>query len=325
MLNALALFIAGLAILIVGAEFIVRGGTSLAARFRIPPLVIGLTIVAVGTSAPELAVGIDAVLYGNGDLAVGNIAGTNVVNILLILGLSALMRPLALRGTTLRLDLPMIVAASLAFLVMAADGSLSRVEGLFLVTASMAYTAAVVHMARQERRSEQVAAARELKSAALAPKRIGSRVRDLAVLLAGIAIVVMGADWLVRGSVDLARLWDVSDEFIGLTVIAIGTSSPELVTTVVSTIRNQRDIAVGNLLGSSAYNILFILGITCIVPSSAIPVAPLLTAVDIPVMTAVAFLCIPVFYSGRQITRAEGALFVGTYMGYLAYLLATRT
>jgi len=325
MLNALTLSVAGLAILIMGAEFIVRGGTSLAARFRIPPLVIGLTIVAVGTSAPELAVGIDAALYGNGDLAIGNIAGTNVVNILLILGLSALMRPLALRGTTLFLDLPMIVAASLALLVMAADGSLSRGEGLVLVAASMAYTAAVVHMARRERRSEQVAAARELKSAALAPQRNGSRVRDLAVLLTGIAIVVMGADWLVRGSVDLARLWEVSDEFIGLTVIAIGTSSPELVTTLVSTIRNQRDIAIGNLLGSSAYNILFILGVTCLVPSSAIPVAPLLTAVDIPVMTAVAFLCIPVFYSGREITRAEGALFVGSYMGYFAYLLATRT
>lgn len=325
MLSALVWSVAGLVFLIAGAEFVVRGGTELAARIGISPTVIGLTVVAVGTSAPELAVGIDAVLSGNGDLAVGNIAGTNIVNILLIFGLSALMRPLALRTETLWLDLPAIVAASLTFLVMASDGSLSRAEGIVLVAASLVYTAAIVHMARRENKARRASFAKDFADTEHSPESNGSAIWNLATLVLGIAVIVVAADWLVKGSVELARLWGVSDAFIGLTVVAIGTSSPELVTTIVATLKKQRDIAIGNLLGSSVYNILFILGVTCIVSPSEISLARSLIVIDIPVMTAVALACVPVFYSGREVSRTEGALFVSAYFAYLAYLTAVRT
>lgn len=316
---------AGLAVLVAGAEFVVRGGTQVAVRFGISPVIIGLTIVALGTSAPELAVGIDAVMKGNGDLAIGNIAGTNVVNILLILGLSALIKPLALRAETLWLDLPMIVVASLALYVMALDGHLTRLDGIILVTASFGYTAAIVLSARREASSVRVAFAQGLREP-ITPAQTGrSLALSLLTLGAGIVLIVVAADWLVQGAVDLARIWGVSEAFIGLTIIAIGTSSPELVTTVISTLKGQRDIAIGNLLGSSVYNILFILGITCIVPDAPVPVAAPLIAVDLPVMVAVALACIPVFSSGRSVSRIEGGCFVAGYAAYLGYLVVART
>lgn len=320
MLSALGWCLAGLVLLVVGAELLVRDGAKLASRLGISPAVIGLTIVALGTSAPELAVGIDAVLIGNGDLAVGNIAGTNVVNILLILGLSALMSPLALDRETTTVDLPAIVLASAALLLMARDGSLSREEGIVLIAGSLFYTAAIVRRAHQQ---HQAVHAQLEEHAGDDDPVAGTGIifARLAGLFAAIVIIVVGAHWLVNGAVDLAKLWGVSDEFIGLTIIAIGTSSPELVTTIVSTFKNQREIAIGNLLGSSVYNILFILGVTVVVPSSPVPVAPILTTVDIPVMTAVALVCVPVFWTGRRVSRQEGALFVGAYLAYLSYLV----
>lgn len=325
MLTALGQCLAGLVVMIAGAELMVRGGTWIAARLGISPIVIGLTVVAIGTSAPELAVGIDAVLHGNGDLAVGNIAGTNVVNILLILGLSAAIRALAISSETTRLHLPAIVAASFLLLFMAFDGSLSRIDGGILVGASLMYTAAVVYVSRRESRAVEPPFVNDAEGRAGPPATRHSIAANLSFLVVGIVIIVAAADWLVEGSIDLARIWGVPVEFIGLTIIAIGTSSPELVTTIVSTLRNQRDIAIGNLLGSSAYNILFILGVTCLFPSSPVPVARSLIAVDIPVMTAVALLCIPVFYSNREVSRLEGVLFVSAYMAYLIYLIVTRT
>ncbi|PZU88340.1 MAG: sodium:calcium antiporter [Shinella sp.] len=326
MLTALAWSAVGLLLLVAGSEFIVRGGTRFAGRLNISPVVIGATIIAIGTSTPELAVGIDSVLTGNGNLAIGNIAGTNVVNILLILGLSALMLPMAIRAETLLLDLPMIVVASCALLFMASDGYLSRNEGIILLIFSVGYTAAIIQSARRESRRVKAEFREELREMAPPPLLAGSSwQKELLAIVVGIAVVVYGADFLVKGTVDLARLWGVSEEFIGLTIIAIGTSSPELVTTIVSTLRNQREIAIGNLLGSSVYNILVILGITIVVPSEPVAVSPSLIGIDIPVMTAVALLCVPVFYSGRVVSRFEGALMVGLYLAYLAFLVVTRT
>jgi cation:H+ antiporter len=312
----------GLAALLAGAELVVRGGSTLAARLGVSPLVIGLTIVAIGTSAPELAVGIDAAVQGNGALAVGNIAGTNTVNILLILGLSAAIRPLSIRLQTLKLDLPVIVLASLMLLVMAWDGRLTRLEGLILVLSAFLFTAAVIHVARRESASVKAAFAGEFGAPARSRRAV---LIELLGLAAGLAVIVVGAHWLVDGAVRMARIWGVSDAFIGLTIVAIGTSAPELVTTVVSTLRNERDIAIGNLIGSSVYNILFILGVTCLVPSAGIAIGPQLILVDIPVMTAVAFACIPVFISGRRVARLEGVIFVSAYLVYLGYLIGTRT
>ena len=300
----------------------VRGGSALAARLGVSPLIIGLTIVAIGTSTPELAVGIDAAIQGNGSLAVGNIAGTNTVNILLILGLSAAIRPLSIRLETLRLDLPMIVLASLMLLAMAWDGLLTRQEGLILVLFAVVFTVAVIHAARREGAIVKAQFAHEF-GAPHHPHR--TVMREVLALVSGIAVIVTGADWLVDGAVRLARLWNVSDAFIGLTIVAIGTSAPELVTTVISTIRNERDIAIGNLIGSSVYNILFILGLTCVIPPAGIEVGRHLVQIDIPVMTAVAFACVPVFNTGRRVTRLEGVAFVIAYLLYLSYLIVTRT
>jgi cation:H+ antiporter len=321
---AVAWLIMGIAALIGGAELLERGGSRLAARLGVPPLVIGLTVVSIGTSTPELAVGIEATLRGSGSLAVGNIAGTNTLNILLILGLSALLKPLAVSVRTVRFGLPMMIVAAVALMAMAWDGFLTRAEGAVLVGAALVFTVMIVRLARLESRAVRAEFAREYGA-----PREGRATRDVAwhfaLLVGGIAMIVVGAEWLVDGAVQLARMLGVSDAFIGLTVVAIGTSSPELVTTVIGTLRNTRDIAIGNLLGSSIYNIILILGVTCLIPPSGIDVDPDLVGVDLPVMTAVTLVCVPVFVSGHRVTRLEGALFVGAYVAYLTYLVLTRT
>ncbi len=313
----------GLAALVSGAELLVRAGSRLAAVIGIPPILIGLTVVAVGTSTPELAVGIDAALQGNGSLAVGNIAGTNIFNILFILGLSAAFLPLAMEMRTLRFDLPVMTVAAGALLAMAWDGILTRVEGAILVGAAIIYTAAVIHRARRESRAVRLEFAKEY---AIPTSRCesGKVASNLAGLGLGIVVIVVGAEWLVDGAVEVARIMGVSDAFIGLTVVAIGTSAPELVTTVISTLRQERDIAVGNLLGSSIYNVLLILGITALVPSQGIEVEAVLIYIDLPVMVATTIACVPIFISGRRITRLEGMMFVGAYVAYLTYLIVSR-
>lgn len=324
-MNPLVLFLAGLALLIVGAEFTVRGGTRVARRLRISPLVIGTTIVAVGTSMPELAVGIQSSLQGRGALAVGNVAGTNIVNLLLILGLTSWVRALPLEPRTIKLDLPMMIVAAAMLLFMAWDSVLTRVEGAILLAGAVVYTGLIVRQSRLESLAVRAARMAEGVEPREKEERPSGFARNTIMLLAGIALSVWGSDWLVDGAVQIAQTLGVTDAFIGLTVVAIGTSSPELVTTIVATIRRDRDIAVGNLIGSSSYNILAILGITCLVPSNGIDVGDNLTHIDIPVMTAVALLCAPVFMSGRKLTRFEGAMFVMGYAGYLGFVIVTRT
>ncbi|MBC2644423.1 MULTISPECIES: calcium/sodium antiporter [unclassified Rhodococcus (in: high G+C Gram-positive bacteria)] len=314
----------GLVVLIGGAELLVRGASRIAARLAIAPIVIGLTIVSLGTSAPELAIGIDAALTGSAALAVGNIVGTNIVNLLLILGGSAAIRSIALGIQTLRTDLPVIAFAAVLLLVLARDGQLSTLDGTILILFGFGYTAAIVRLGRHEPATVQAefdhefAPPPEEKSAA-------RLVRDFALLVGGLAIVVVGAEVLVGGAVDLARAFGVSEAVIGLTIIAIGTSAPELVTTLISTVRGDRDVALGNLLGSSVYNIALILGITALVAPGGIEVPPEVLRVDLPVMTAVALACVPVFVTGRKVSRFEGAVFVGCYALYLTYLLIART
>jgi cation:H+ antiporter len=313
-----------LAALVLGAELLVRAGTRLAALIGIPPIVVGLTVVSIGTSIPELAVGIDAARLGSGSLAVGNIAGTNTFNILFILGLSALLVPLKLELRSVRIDLPIMVASAAALLLMGWDGTLTAFEGSLLVAAAALYTLTIIRSAQRESR---VIAAEFAGAYRIGPVRqpVWEFVSLSILLILGIAVVVVGADWLVKSSIELARLIEVSEAFIGLTIVAVGTSSPELVTTIVSTIRGQRDIAVGNLIGSSIYNILFILGVTLLVTPAGIQVEPALIQVDIPVMAAVALACVPIFMSGRCISRLEGGLLVTAYMVYLGYLIAART
>lgn len=325
MLSAIALTLAGLATLVLGAEMLTRGAASLSARLGVPPVTIGLTVVAMGTSMPELAVGIDAALQGHGSLSVGNITGANTINILLILGCSALLQPVPLQMQTLRMDLPILILAAAAMLLLALDGSYSRWEGALLVAIGAAYTLLVVVAARRESLRIRAEFAREFALQPETRRKSRETVRAGLELLAGIVIIVVAAGWFVDGAVDLARIWGVSDAFIGLTVVAIGTCSPELVTTIVSTLRKQRDIAVGNLLGSCIYNIFVVLGLISLAPSGGIAVNEGLVAVDMPVLLLASLACIPVFLTGRGVSRVEGGLLVGAYALYLAYLIATRT
>lgn len=328
-LHPALLFLGGLVVVVLGAEMLLRGATRIATLLRISPIVIGLTVVSVGTSAPELAVGLTAVHEGRGPLAVGNIAGTNIVNILLILGLSAAIRPLPTRSLSVRLDVPVMIATAVALLVMAMDGVLTRAEGLGLLLAAVVYTVALVQLSRQEAPDTRLAFRDAL--AAQAPPRVNlptgaaAWAWNGALLLAGMALAVLGAELLVAGAVELAKAYGVSDAFIGLSIVAIGTSAPELVTTMISTLRNDRDVAIGNLIGSSIYNVLVILGLTMVAaPASGVDVSAEVLWIDLPLAALVAIVCLPVFRSDRLVSRREGIGFVLAYLAYLASLMWLR-
>ncbi|WP_206610688.1 calcium/sodium antiporter [Hydrogenophaga sp. NH-16] len=329
-LHPALLFLGGLVVVVLGAEMLLRGATRIATLLRISPIVIGLTVVSVGTSAPELAVGLTAAHEGKGPLAVGNIAGTNIVNILLILGLSAAIRPLPTRSLSVRLDVPVMIATAVAVLVMAMDGVLTRAEGLGLLLAAVVYTVALVQLSRQEAPDTRLAFRDAL--AAQAPPRVNlptgaaAWAWNGALLLAGMALAVLGAELLVAGAVELAKAYGVSDAFIGLSIVAIGTSAPELVTTMISTLRNDRDVAIGNLIGSSIYNVLVILGLTMVAaPASGVDVSAEVLWIDLPLAALVAIVCLPVFRSDRLVSRREGIGFVLAYAAYLGSLLLWRT
>lgn len=323
-------FLGGLVVLVVGAELLLRGATRLARRLGISPIVIGLTVVSVGTSTPELAIALTAAAEGRGPLAVGNIAGTNIVNILLILGLSAAIRPLPTRSLSVRLDVPVMIATAVALLVMALDGVLTRAEGLGLLLAAVVYTVALVQLGRQEDAATRLAFRDALAAQAPPVVNLPASHHALAwnallLLLAGIALTVLGADLLVAGAVALAKAYGVSDAFIGLTIVAIGTSAPELVTTLIATLRHDRDVAVGNLIGSSIYNVLVILGLTMVAaPAGGVDVGREVLWIDLPLAALVASVCLPVFRSDRLVSRREGVGFVLAYAAYLGSLLLWR-
>jgi cation:H+ antiporter len=309
----------GLAGLLIGAELLVRGGAALASHLGVRPIVVGLTVVSLGTSLPELAVGVDSVRQGSPGLAVGNVVGANLISILFILGLSAAIRPIAFERRALRFELPAITAASLALWLLALDGRLSRLDGIVLCAGGAAYTAGIVRTSR----GEPAAVAADSGSRSEAPAPRGPRAVILQVLsvLAGIGLVLLGAELLVDGATDVARSVGVSDAIIGLTVVAIGTTSPELVTTLTSTVRGDRDIAVGNLLGSSVYNIALILGITVLTAPAPLQIPSEVIAGDLLVLAAVGLITVPVLVSGHRISRLEGGAFVAAYLAYLVWLI----
>lgn len=321
-LHPVVVFLAGLVIIVVGGEMLLRGASRLAVMLGIRPIVIGLTIVSIGTSTPELAVGITAAIEGKGPLAVGNIAGANIVNILLILGLSAVIRPLPIRSLTVRIDVPVMITSALTLVVMAWDGVLSRVEGLVLLLAAIAYTATVVQLSRLESAAMRREFAEEYGASALKP---GRGAWHALLLLAGMGVTVLGAQLLVSGAAEIARDWGVPEAVIGLTIVAIGTTAPELVTTLMATLKNDRDVAIGNLIGSSIYNILVILGLTCVAAPGGVDVSDDILRFDLPLAAAVALVCLPVFRSDRLVSRREGAAFVAAYLAYLAWLLFARS
>jgi cation:H+ antiporter len=322
-MSSALLIVVGLVGLVGGAELLVRGGTGLAVRLGIAPIVIGVTVVSLGTSMPELAIGIDAARQSNAGLAIGNIVGTNLVNVLLILGLSALISPIVFDRRTVRFDLPVMTGAALLLLVLSLDGKLGRLDGILLVVLGVGYTIGILRTSRRE-----VASVQAQYGAEYVPQNAGRKSTrpwlDVLSLLAGIAVIVLGATLLVDGAVDAARSLGVSDAVIGLTIVAIGTSAPELVTTVVSTIRENRDIALGNLLGSSVYNIAIILGITVLAAPGDVQVPDEILGGDLLLMVGAAVACVPVFVSGGRISRREGGIYVAVYSAYLVWLLVSN-
>ena len=319
-MSSLLLVIGGLLALLGGAEVLVRAGTGLATRLAVRPIIIGLTVVSVGTSVPELAIGIDAALNGSPNLAVGNIVGTNLINFLFILGLSALLIPIAIDRRTLKFDLPAMIAATLVLYLLSLDGMLTRLDGALLLVGAVAYTLGLLRVSRRETADVN----EDYTGAVSAPSEHRLTRIGLSLML-GLALVVVGAELLVEGAVSAAHALGVSDAVVGLTVIAIGTSAPELVTTIMSTVRGDRDIAIGNLLGSSIYNIVAVLGLTVLVAPNGVPVSGEVLNADLILLLAAMVAAVPVLVSGARITRAEGGLFVATYVGYLAWLLLART
>ncbi|MDP2397839.1 MAG: calcium/sodium antiporter [Burkholderiales bacterium] len=319
-MNAL-LFLGGLAILVLGANLLVRGASKFALSFGISPLVVGLTVVAMGTSAPEVAVSVGAVLDGNSDIAIGNVVGSNVLNVLFILGLSALIAPLAVNVQVIRQEVPIMIGASVLLLVLAIDGVLSFRDGAFLFALLVAYTVFVVRQSRLETQQAQAEYENEVRPAepgawdAAWPAQLG-------LIAAGLVCLVFGADWLVTSSVAFARALGVSDVVIGLTIVAAGTSMPEIATSVTAAIKGERDIAVGNVVGSNLFNILGCLGVSGMVAWDAgLAVAPSVLAFDLWVMIAVAIACLPIFMTGREIARWEGGVFLAYYVAYVGYLI----
>lgn len=315
------MFAAGLAALVVGADILVRGASRLALSFGISPLVVGLTIVAFGTSAPEMAVSAGAVLNGQTGLAMGNVVGSNIFNVLFILGLSALIAPLVVHVQLIRQEVPILIGASLLLLILSLDGRISLLDGGLFFGLLLAYTVFLVVQSRRETQAAQAEFDAELH----APPAGAWDARlpvQIALIVAGLGLLVLGSDWLVTSAVAFAQALGVSDLVIGLTIVAAGTSMPEVATSVAAALKGERDIAVGNVVGSSTFNILGCLGLSGLVAGSAgLAVAPALLAFDIWVMLAVALACLPIFLSGREIARWEGAVFLGYYMAYVSYLI----
>lgn len=318
------LLTAGLIMLIVGAEALVRGASRMAAAFGVSPLIIGLTVVAFGTSSPELAVSVHSALSGQGDIALGNVVGSNIFNVLFILGLAAVIAPLVVAQQLVRLDVPLLIAVSIGVWLMALDGNLGQWEGGLLFAGIVLYTGFLIWQSRRESKSVQEEYAVEY--GARAPRTWTQTVVNILFVLGGLGLLVLGARWLVEGATQLARFFGVSDLIIGLTIIAAGTSLPEVATSVIATLRGERDIAVGNVIGSNLFNLLAVLGLSSLLaPAPGIPVAPGLIYVDLPFMVAVAIACLPIFFTGGAVTRWEGWVFLAYYVAYTVYLVMTAT
>ncbi len=305
----------GLVILTAGAEFLVRGASRLALRFGVNALVVGLTVVAFGTSAPELAVSTSAALQGNGEIAVGNIVGSNIFNVALILGLAALLCPLSVHVQIIRREMPIMLGASLLFpALLLTGGGLARWEGCLLFGAVIAYTVFAIRMARRE-----TAAAALLEGAVLDPETEAAQranpVGLVLFILAGLVLLVLGSKLMVDNAIIIARHWGVSDAIVGLTIVAAGTSLPELATSVVASFRKQTDIAIGNIVGSNIFNLL------CIGGASGILAAPVsaggVTTLDFGFMIGTSLLVLPLMRTGFSLKRWEGGLLMASYALYL--------
>ncbi len=304
--------------MIIGAQLSVRAAVALAALLKTRPLFLGLTVVALGSSAPQLAVGLQAAFTDSTDIAVGSVIGSNIFNVLVTLGLSALIIPLRVARQLVRVDLPLMIAATALVAALAWNGELSALDGAVLLLGMAAYLFVVVRQFAH--------GARHVPRTDLEPRRrIWPLLGRLALMACGLALLTLGSHLLVGAAVSVALDLGLSERVIGLTVIAVATSLPALMTSLVAALRGERDIAVGNIIGSNLFNLLGVLGITALISTGPLSISPNALDFDLPVMLGVAALCVPLFYSGYRITRLEGLLLLGLYAVYGLHIVSFTT
>lgn len=308
---AIGYLVVGLIILTLGADVLVKGASRLALSFGVPSLVIGLTVVAYGTGAPELAVSARAAFTGESEIALGNVVGSNIANIWLVLGLCGLVAPLAVHSQIVRKELPIMLGLSLMTYLLCMDGEFSRFNGFALVTLLVAYTVATIKNCRTKDSGQDKSALASF-----------SKGREAVRCLVGLVMLVAGADLFVDGAVDIARSFGISELIIGLTIVALGTSMPEIMTSIVATYRGERDIAVGNVIGSNIFNLAGVLGFSVMIAPFEIPEAAV--RFDLPIMILAAVMCAP-FFVGAILTRWRGFNFLLCFVLYTTYLILSST
>lgn len=316
-------FASGLIFLIIGAEILVRGASKVASGLGISPLIVGLTVVAFGTSAPELAVSIGGAMSGQADIALGNVVGSNIFNVLFILGLSAIIVPLTISEQIIRFDVPLMITVSVIVFLVCLDQIITRFDGLLLVAGLILYVIILVFLSLRTQYSKKEPD-QKLQSVKHSRAPVNWPLNIFLVII-GLALLVLGSRWFVNGAVSFAGYLGISEMVIGLTIVAAGTSMPEVVTSVIAAIRGERDIAVGNVVGSNIFNILCVLGISSLLAPSGISVSEPIIGFDIPLMIAVAIACLPIFFTSGAISRWEGFLFLGYYIAYTSYLIFNAT
>jgi cation:H+ antiporter len=319
MLSTILYFIGGLIVLIIGAELLVRGSSRLAAAFGVSPLIIGLTIVALGTASPEIAVSLQAAVSGQGDITIGNVIGSNIFNILFVLGVSAMLTRILIAEQLIRLDAPIMIGISVLTYLLVLDRHLSRLDGAILIAGMLAYTVFSLRQSRKESKGVQEDYAQEYAKKE-APTLLNI-LKNLVFIAAGLGLLVLGARWLVDSATSIAVSLGVSELAIGLTIVAAGTSLPEVATSVIAAIRGESDIAVGNAVGSNIYNLLGVLGIAGLLSPGGINIAENAFRFDLPVMIFVAVVTLPIFYIDNRISRLEGGVLFSYYILYTAYLI----
>jgi cation:H+ antiporter len=315
--------IAGLILLIVGAEGLVKGASRIASSMGITPLVVGLTVVSFGTSSPELAVSVASSLSGKPEIALGNVIGSNIFNILFILGISAIIIPLVVHQQLIRIDVPILIALSGLTWLLASDGQFQRWEGYLFILLGAAYIFMLVRLSKMEKNKEVNEEYEQAFGEGDAKNKAHKTWVSVLLVLFGLVLLILGSRWLVNSAVAIAQQFGISNLVIGLTIIAAGTSLPEVATSVIAAIRGERDIAVGNAIGSNLFNLFFILGIAAAVGKDGIVIPEAAIAFDLPVMTIVAVACLPVFFTGKKLDRWEGVIFLGYYIAYTIYLVLT--
>jgi len=316
-------FIFGLIFLVFGAELLVRGASRLATFLGISPLIIGLTVVAFGTSTPELAVSLISSLRGAPDIALGNVVGSNIFNILFILGISATIRPLFISVQLIRLDVPLMILVSVLLFLFGMNGVISQLEGGILFLGLIGYLIFLFFESKKEKLLTQ-----DLFTGKPHDRErglISQWLKNLGFVFIGFILLILGSQFLISSAVVIAQKLGISELVIGLTIIAAGTSLPEVATSVMASIKGEQDIAVGNIVGSNIFNILAVLGLSGLVSSGGIQVSSAALRFDIPVMLAISVACLPIFFTDGKISRWEGLLFFGYYLAYLVYLMLLST